>query len=118
MYYNITDCIKYPYTLLTTFDFMIIHIGNKIKSTVTKKGISVSEFGRRINMSRENVYSIFKRKSIDTELLSRISKVLEYDFFQYYTPIAAELKKVREENNTLKEMVRFLQTKKKQNLTS
>jgi len=43
---------------------MIIHIGAKIKSIVTKQGITVSEFGRRINKSRENVYSIFKRKQL------------------------------------------------------
>jgi len=92
---------------------MTVHIGNKIKATVTKKGMSVSEFGRRINKSRENVYSIFKRKSIDTALLSSISKVLEHDFFQYYTTMSTELVKLKEENDTLKEMVKFLQAKPK-----
>jgi transcriptional regulator with XRE-family HTH domain len=89
---------------------MTIHIGNKIKSIVTKQGITVSEFGRRINKSRENVYSIFKRKTIDTGLLMTISKVLEHDFFEYYTP---ELQKLKEENQTLKEMIHFLKSKKK-----
>jgi hypothetical protein len=92
---------------------MIIHIGTKIKGIVTKKGMSVSEFGRRINKSRENVYSIFKRKTIDTGLLITISKVLEHDFFQYYSPATTELEKVKEENQTLKEMIQFLKTKKK-----
>lgn len=58
-----------------------VNIGTKIKFVVNKKGISVSEFSRRINKSRENVYSIFKRKSIDTVLLSKIGEVLEHDFF-------------------------------------
>lgn len=89
---------------------MTIHIGNKIKSIVTKQGITVSEFGRRINKSRENVYSIFKRKTIDTGLLMNISKVLDHDFFEYYTP---ELQKLKEENQTLKDMIKFLKTKKK-----
>lgn len=90
---------------------MTVHIGNKIKAVVTKKGMTVSEFGRRINKSRENVYSIFKRKSIDTALLTSIGKVLEYDFFQYYTNLATENTKLKEENDTLKEMVKFLQSK-------
>lgn len=63
---------------------MPIHIGQKIKVIVEKRGITVSEFGRRINKSRENVYSIFKRKSIDTTLLESISEVLEHNFFQYH----------------------------------
>ena len=91
---------------------MTIHIGNKIKSIVDKKGMSVSEFGRRINKSRENVYSIYIRRTIDTGLLSTISKVLEHDFFQYYTSIASELQFLKDENETLKEMVVFLKAKK------
>ena len=92
---------------------MSIHIGSKIKTTVEKKGMTVSEFGRRINKSRENVYSIFKRKSIDTALLTTISEVLEYDFFQHFTKLGTEIKKLRDENETLKEMIKFLQAKPK-----
>lgn len=92
---------------------MSVNIGSKIKSVVTKKGLPVSEFARRINKSRENVYSIFKRKTIDTELLSKISKILEHDFFQYYTSLASELQKLKEENETLKEMIKFLKSKSK-----
>ena len=92
---------------------MTIHIGNKIKALVNKKGMSVSEFSRRINMSRENVYSIFKRKSIDTDLLTTISKILEYDFFQYYTTMTTELNKLKEENQSLKSIINLLQTKPK-----
>lgn len=92
---------------------MTVHIGNKIKMTVTKKGMTVSEFGRRINKSRENVYSIFKRKSIDTALLSTISKVLDHDFFQYYTPLTIEVQKLTDENQTLKEVIKLRKGKKK-----
>lgn len=90
---------------------MSVHIGTKIKSTVTKKGMTVSEFGRRINKSRENVYSIFKRKTIDTGLLTTISEVLEHDFFQYYTTLTDDIKKLESENETLKEIIKLLQSK-------
>jgi hypothetical protein len=89
------------------------NIGSKIRGVVEKKGMTVSEFGRRINKSRENVYSIFKRKTIDTGLLVTISKVLEHDFFQYYTSMPADIQKLKDENQTLKEMIAFLKAKKK-----
>ena len=92
---------------------MSIHIGNKIKETVDKKGMSVSEFGRRINKSRENVYSIYKRKTIDTGLLTTISKVLETDFFEHYTSLTLEVQKLKSEIETLKVMVKIYQSKKK-----
>ena len=38
-----------------------------------------------IKTSKQNVYSIFERDSIDTDLLQKISKALEFDFFSYYT---------------------------------
>lgn len=84
--------------------FMAVHIGNKIKQIFDKKGMTVSEFGRRINKSRENVYDIFRRKSIDTGLLEKISEVLEYDFFQHFTSLQKEIKKLQEENRLLKEL--------------
>jgi transcriptional regulator with XRE-family HTH domain len=51
-----------------------IHIGEKIKKVLESKGITVTEFAKRINKSRENIYSIFTRKTIDTGLLKSISK--------------------------------------------
>jgi transcriptional regulator with XRE-family HTH domain len=58
-----------------------IHIGEKIKNVLDSSDISVSDFARKINKSRGNVYSIFSRATIDTNLLLKISTVLEYDFF-------------------------------------
>ena len=43
-----------------------------------------SEFARRIKTSKQNVQDIFTRQSVDTKLLSRISDVLNYDFFEYF----------------------------------
>ena len=61
-----------------------IHIGDKIKQKAKELRIGPTELGRLINTSKQNVYGIFKRKSIDTDLLRRISKVMNHDFFQYY----------------------------------
>ena len=59
---------------------MDIHAGEKIKEYFAITGLSVSEFARRLHCHRQNVYDIFKRKTIDVTLLQRISKVLEHDF--------------------------------------
>lgn len=92
---------------------MTIHIGNLIKKRVEEKGMNKSEFARRINTTSQNVHGIFKRKSIDTALLQKISEVLEFDFFQYFSLLQKELKKLQEENQLLKEMNAFLKEKKK-----
>lgn len=63
---------------------MAIHIGIIIEKVVREQGRSVSWFAKQICCERTNVYSIFHRASIDTELLVRISKVLSYDFFEEY----------------------------------
>jgi hypothetical protein len=67
---------------------MAIHIGKIIRQHLEEAGMTKSEFARRINTSPQNIYGIFKRKSCDTELLREISRVLNYDFFQYYASTA------------------------------
>lgn len=62
-----------------------IHIGNLIKEELARQERTISWFARKLYCDRSNVYDIFRRKSIDTELLLRISIVLNCNFFQYYT---------------------------------
>lgn len=59
---------------------MAYNFGVEIRKVIRQRGMTVSEFARRINKSRENAYDIFRRKSLDTDLLSTISQVLDYDF--------------------------------------
>ena len=63
----------------------MVHIGNKVKAVLKEKGLSISEFARRINTSRENIYGIFKRPTLDTGQLLKINEVLGHDFFQYFS---------------------------------
>jgi hypothetical protein len=63
---------------------MQLHIGEKIRDKAQEKRIGPSELGRMINTSKQNIYSIFRRKTIDTELLLKLSKALDHDFFQLY----------------------------------
>ncbi|MEI6062603.1 MAG: hypothetical protein WCR72_18010 [Bacteroidota bacterium] len=57
-------------------------IGEIIEEHVRLSKIDIVEFARAINKERSNVYNIFKRESIDTDLLKKIGQVLKYDFFQ------------------------------------
>ena len=62
----------------------MIHIGFEIKSELERQERSVSWFAHKLCCERTNVYSIFKRKSIDTDMLTRISRILQRNFFDLY----------------------------------
>lgn len=63
----------------------MIHIGKIIKEKFDEQGLSVSWFAKELCCDRTNIYSIFKRESIDTSLLVKISTILKHDFFKYYS---------------------------------
>ncbi|MES2591750.1 MAG: hypothetical protein V4608_07690 [Bacteroidota bacterium] len=63
---------------------MKIHIGEKIKVQAKTLRIGTTELAKSINTSKQNIYGIFKRESIDTALLQKFSKVLNYDFFTFF----------------------------------
>jgi hypothetical protein len=95
---------------------MSIHIGQKIKERAEELEIGTTKLGKLINRSKQNVYGIFKRKSIDSELLKKISDVLDKDFFQYY---GSSLKEDKENYQKLTgkkiaEMVKELEKCKKE----
>ena len=62
----------------------MVNIGEIIKEELRKQERSVAWFARKLYCDRSNVYDIFKRKSIDTDLLLRISIILNRDFFKLY----------------------------------
>ncbi|MCB9232498.1 MAG: hypothetical protein H6581_12585 [Bacteroidia bacterium] len=64
---------------------MKLHIGERIKKRARELRIGPTELGLLINTSKQNIYGIFKRKSLDTELLWKVSVALKYDFFASYT---------------------------------
>lgn len=62
----------------------MIHIGALIKQELQRQERSVTWFANKLCCERTNIYSIFKRESIDTALLLRISSILHHNFFVYY----------------------------------
>ena len=61
-----------------------IHIGSRIQTVMKEQGRNVTWFAKQICFERSNVYKMFKRKSIDTDLLIKISEVLGHDFLSEY----------------------------------
>ena len=57
-----------------------MHIGHLIKAVFDMSGMTVAEFARKIHCERTNVYKIFSRRSIDVELLVKISEILNHNF--------------------------------------
>ena len=69
---------------MVTFAGMAINIGEKVKLRAKQLRIGPTELGKLIDTSKQNVYGIYKRKSIDAEILRKLSAALNYDFFEYY----------------------------------
>ena len=57
-----------------------IHIGKIIQFVFNQSGLSVSQFARLLGLQRTRIYNIFESKTIDTDLLCKISDALHYDF--------------------------------------
>ncbi|MDE6860095.1 MAG: XRE family transcriptional regulator [Duncaniella sp.] len=61
-----------------------IFIGKLIRDELKEQHKSVVWLSNELGCNRTNVYKIFNRKSIDAELLLRISKALNRNFFEPY----------------------------------
>ena len=78
----------------------MLHIGELIQEELHRQERTVSWFARKLFCDRTNVYNIFQRKSIDTELLLRISLILNHNFFKYYIDIIIENSAPEKRNET------------------
>ncbi len=63
----------------------MIHIGDLIRQELIRQDRTPTWLARKINCERTNVYDIFERTSINTDLLAKISQVLDCDFFALYS---------------------------------
>ena len=87
--------------------FKDIHIGYFINQRVTENGIEISRICNFLKCTKKEISKMYESKSLDTELLLRWSKLLEYDFFRIYSqhlilyaPISADEKANQQNVNT------------------
>lgn len=60
----------------------MIHIGKAIHEELIRQERNPTWLAKKINCERSNVYYIFKQRSINTDLLERISIALGVNFFK------------------------------------
>ncbi|MBO6025798.1 MAG: hypothetical protein J6P73_00955 [Bacteroidales bacterium] len=58
------------------------HIGSIIKQELARQGRTVTWLSGEVNCTRENLYKIFRKSWISTDLLFRVSRALNHDFFK------------------------------------
>ena len=61
-----------------------IHIGHVIQAELRAQGRSVAWLARQLGVSRVACYRIFHSFSVDTQVLLRISELLERNLFEVY----------------------------------
>ncbi|MBO5455174.1 MAG: hypothetical protein J6A20_01515 [Muribaculaceae bacterium] len=59
-----------------------IRLGDLIEAEVRKQQYQIKDFADKINTTRDNLYKIFGRSSLDTDLLKRISLALGHNYFR------------------------------------
>ncbi len=72
-----------------------LHIGHLIQEQLRKDQRSVGWLSREIGCTRNHVYKIFNKSSLDSDLLLRISLSMHFNFFQYYSAEFLEGMKAR-----------------------
>ena len=63
----------------------MIHIGQEIRKQVEEQGKTSVWLAQKLGCHRTNHYKIYDKRTIDTGVLLRISRILNYDFFNLYT---------------------------------
>ena len=61
------------------------HIGHLIKAELARRGLTITWLAGQLGCSRQNAYKIFNRPWIYTDLLLKISDLLDYDFFKCFS---------------------------------
>ena len=88
-------------------------IGKEIKDVVKLRKLTADELASALNVSKPNIYDIYKRSSIDTGLLERLCKVLDYNFFSRYAAQYRTEKEI-ELDNYQKEQIKSLERQLKE----
>ena len=68
-----------------TIDFKEINIGELIQQRVIESRVEKSRICNFLKCSEPDIDIMYKSKYLDTHILLRWSKLLEYDFFRIYT---------------------------------
>ena len=59
-------------------------IGQIIKRIAESKGVTQQALGEKVSRTKQGIASVYRRGTIDTDLLREISVALDYDFFAHF----------------------------------
>ena len=62
-----------------------LQIGHLIRKQLKADDRCVGWLSREIGCTRNHVYKIFNKPSLDSDLILRISNAMHFNFFQYYS---------------------------------
>jgi len=79
--------LSHIYKFITTEK---IHIGKLIKTIKKERKITSAAMANKIGCCEKNIYRLYKRENIDTNLLIIISKHLKFNFFEIYAEFVDE----------------------------
>ena len=100
-------------------NFKSIHIGKMIENTVAESRIEISRICNYFKCSDDEIVKMYQSKSLDTEILLKWSKLLQYVFFRMYTqhlilyapPSANEKRSKENKKQTIPEFRKNIYTK-------
>lgn len=58
-----------------------LHIGELVKTHLQENGIRTSWVAKQLNYHRNNLYKMFQKEWIDTNILMKLSILVNHDFF-------------------------------------
>jgi len=67
------------------FKFKDIHVGKLIQLAVKEQEIEEDRIANFLKIDKDEIEKMYQMKSMETELLLRWSKLLEYDFFRIFS---------------------------------
>lgn len=79
------------------------HIGQLIKAELARQGRTITWLATQLGYSRQYVYKLFRRKWIYTDLLLKISDLLDYDFFKCFSEWREQRDKTTTKSSSWKE---------------
>ena len=66
-------------------------LGEYIRDIMAQKNVTVKQLSEAIHCERSNVYDIFQRDNIGSDLLMKMSVVLNHNLFEYFSCQCQEL---------------------------
>ncbi|MBR4180027.1 MAG: helix-turn-helix transcriptional regulator [Treponema sp.] len=94
------------------------HVGNAIAKRLKEKGLTQRAFSEKLGVAQQEVTRLLRKNSLDTEKLSAICVILDYNFFKDFCAIGTtensasidavldKVVKLGVENNRLQETIK------------